>query len=472
MASFLIIDSPTPLDHGCSKAFKILLTAWKMNLLHAKFICHPGSKHPLIYSYNPYTNKAPLPWQLEKTYRIENKHLWTLLVRGCQEIQGICKHIDFEKTKDLGGYEIQAAIYSSDIDPQPSEPNLESLNSFNGVTARYLFRALNATSKIIAYVPSIEISDIMVHDLADFHLTIWPQQNNFNSSMTYPHAVAGLVSITQSRGNLSQIGKLLRVIDSFSRYAVAIVCFVTFVFFKFIVRQPVTSAFLTIVRLICNATVPNLPNNVPTRIFLSSLFLFMVTLQAIYQGQLASLLTKQVALPNIDTLEDLENFNYTIYTYKSYKSSFETIKFSGRIVPLEEFACAKYVLKDDRAACVIGWWYAFDIAEDLRLHQSNDKLITMFLAFFIREDWPIEERLNTVISRLFEAHILEYVRKKKFGLKILKLKYNEKEKDNQKFEVITLSELAFAFAILGIGLAFSTVIFIIELLMEYMVDMP
>ena len=466
MASFLIIDSPTPLNHGCSKAFEILSTAWKTNLLHAKFICHHESKGPLIYSYNPYTNQAPLPWHLEKTFRIKNKHPWTLLVRSYQNNQEICKHIDFDKTKDLGGYEIRAAIYSTSTDPQPSEPNVENLNGFNGISARYLFRALNSTSKVIVYKPSIEISNIMVRGVTDIHLTMWPQWNNFNSSMTYPHALTGLSSITQRRGNLSQIGKLLRVIDIPSRYAVAIVCFVTFVFFKFILRQPVTLGFLTIVRLICNAAVPNLPSNVPTRIYMSGLLLFMLTLQGIYQGKLASLLTKQVALPNIDTLEDLENFNYTVYIYKSYKPNIETLNFSGHIVPHEDASCMEYVLRDDGAACVMGSLYAVDLADKLNLYQSNDWLITSYLVYIIRDDWPIEERLNAVISRLFEAHIIEYVRMKKPALKIAKLKYHEKEKDDQKFQVIHLKELAFAFVILGIGLAFSTVVFIIEMFVE------
>ena len=116
MASFLIIDRPPPFDQGCSKAFNILSTAWEMNLLHAKFICQHKSQGPLIYSYNPYTNQAPLPWQVEKTYRIKNEHPWTLLVRSYQDGQEICKDLDFDQTKDLGGYEIRASVIPEYID--------------------------------------------------------------------------------------------------------------------------------------------------------------------------------------------------------------------------------------------------------------------------------------------------------------------------------------------------------------------
>ena len=466
MASFLIIDSPTPLEHGCSKAFEILSTAWKMNLLHAKFLCHHESKGPLIYSYNPYTNQAPLPWQQEKTYKIKNVHPWTLLVRRYQENAQICKNLDFDKTKDLGGHEIRGSSYPGAINAHSSERNLKRMIGFNAIYARYLFRALNSTAKISVYKPSIDVSD-MIRE-SDIHLNVWYQQTNSNASMTYPYGVSGLVSITLHRGQLSQIGKLLHVLDYSSRFAVVIVFFVTFIFFTLFLRQSVTPASMNIVRLICNAAVPNLPNNAATRIYLSGLFMFMITLQGIFQGQLASLLTKQVALPNVNTLEDLENLDYTIYGYKALAPLFKKFNDSGRFVPLEQFDCEKYVLRNARAACVKEWVSAVDSAAKLHLHPSNDKLIKMFLVYVIREDWPVEERLNTVISRLFEANILEYVRTKEPGLTISKLKYNETKKANQKFEAITLNELTFAFVILGIGLVFSTVIFIVEVLLSYM----
>ena len=459
MASFLIIDSPTPLNNGCSKAFNILWTAWKMNILHATYICQHESKGALIYSYNPYTNQAPLPWKVERTYRIKNEHPYTLLVRGYQDSQEMCKDQHFDKTMDLGGYEIRAIIHSLAIDT--NNPTLESVTGNFGNNARYLFRALNASSKISVYEPSYDFSDSIHRGVIDVILMEWYQQNDFSTSMTYPHGISGLQSITQHRGYESQIGKLLQVLDYSSRYAVFIVFFVTFIFFKFFLRRSVTSSFLNIVLLISNAALPNLPNNVATRIYLSSLFMFMVTIQGIYQGQLASL----PALPNVDTLKDLENLAYTVYTHKTNGGYFEKSNFSGRIVLLEDFDCENYALKDDSAACVRDGWFLVDAATKPNLHLSNGMAMNMYLVYPIRGDWPVEERWNTIMSRLFEANILEYVREKELKLLISKAKYSAKEKNRQKFQVITLENLAFAFAILGIGLAFSTVVFIVEVLM-------
>ena len=465
MGSFFIIDESSPLDQGCSNVFMILSAAWKMNLLHAKIICHHESKGPLIYSYNPYTSQAPLPWQLVKTYRIKNTHPWTLLVRGYQDGQEICKNLDFDKTIDLGGYETRLSSFSVIYDKNWSNTNLETISSLNAIVLRYIFRALNSPVKIFVESPN-NIFNLTISGFVDMSIDAWYQQNTFNTSMTYPHGNFGLVSMTKNRGHLSQIGKLLHVLDKSSRYAVVIVFFVTFVFFKFFLRQSVTSAILNILRLICNTALPNLPNNVAIRIYLSGLFIFSVTVQGIYQGQLASLLTKQVSLQNVDTLEDLENLNYTIYTNKDFTSYFEILNYRGRIVSLEDFDCKKYVLEKASAACVYEWTLLINIAENYDLHLSRDYLLKMYGVYLLREDWPVEEKLNTVISRLFEADIFRLVLRKDAESTIRRFTYNEKVKDQKKFEVMTLKELAFAFAILGIGLVCSSVIFIVEIFMQ------
>ena len=396
---------------------------------------------------------------------MENNHPWTLLVRSDQDSEEICKDLDFDKTKDLGAYETRLSSFTTRYNKNWSDTNLESISSPNGIFLHYIFRALNSSVKIFAESPK-SIFNLTTSGFADMCLDVWYQQNNFNTSMTYPCKSSGLVIMTQHRGQLSQIGKLLRVIDMPSRYAVVTVFAVTFIFFKFFVRQSVISAILNIVRLICNTAVPNLPSNVALRIYLSGLFIFSVTLQGIYQGKLASLLTKQVNLKNVDTLEDLQNFDYTIYCHNDFTSYLETSIFSGRIVPLDDFRCEKYVLEDPGAACVHDGSRLVDTAMKYDLYLSSDYFVKLFIVYLMREDWPVEKKFNTVLSRLVEADIYNRFVYEKVESTIRRINYNEKDKDKQRVKVIKLPDLTFAFTILGIGLACSTVIFIIEIFMQ------
>ena len=131
-----------------------------------------------------------------------------LLVRGYQNSQEICNDLDFDKTNDLGGYEIRAIIHPTNMDKD--NPNLKSVTGNYRTNAHYRFRALNL-SKISVYEPSYDFSDIMHHGVINVNLMEWYQQNDFNTSMTYPHGFSGLQS---------QINKLLFVLDYSSRYAV------------------------------------------------------------------------------------------------------------------------------------------------------------------------------------------------------------------------------------------------------------
>ena len=461
MASFLIIDNSTSSAQDCSRAFKILLTAWTMNLLHAKFICHHESKGILIYSYNPYTSKAPIPWQLQPSPGIREKHPWTLFVCSYQKSQEICKALDFDQTKDLGGYKIHVGS-DSFHDKNSSRFKIRILPLSNRRILHHMIPALNSTFKLFLNKNFAKLLKMTYSGDIDIMIrSYWNPRSFTIYPMTYPQERTELAVITQHRGYLSQIEKLLHVVDRSSRYAVVIACFITFVFFKFFLQQSITTAFLSIVRLICNAAVPNLPNNLATRIYLSGLFICVITLQGIYQGKLASLLTKPVALPNVETFEDLENFNYTIYGYKKYISNFKNANYSGSLVPLSDISCVNYVLRNDSVACLRKREMLHEISNKYDLHLS-DTIFQKFRAFNIRKDWPLEKRWNILMSRLVESHTLHYYHGVKDNLILEKQKFYVKEKEYQDPKVITLKNLAFAFAILGIGLAGATVVFFVE----------
>ena len=308
-----------------------------------------------------------------------------------------------------------------------------------------MFGALNSRIEIFATASVKLFFSMTISGVTDITLNRWYQQNDFNCSMTYPHGRSGPASITRRRDNSSQIGKLLRVIDHFSRYAVVVVGFVIVVIFKFFLQQSLTSAILSIVRLTCNSSIGNVPNNAAARIYLTGSFLFVVTIQAIFQGQSASLLTKSVALTNVQTFESLENFEYTIYGDTSHNSYFEELNVRGRVAGLQNFDCELYVLKDDAAACVKDQVVLVNTVKKFGSHLS-DPLIPMFIVYIRREDWPLEERFNTIMSRSIEGNILDNIVEKDFELILRKNKFDEKHEDDQRFTFITLKELAFGFA--------------------------
>ena len=133
--------------------------------------------------------------------------------------------------------------------------------------------------------------------------------------------------------------------------------------------------------------------------------MFLATPQAIYRGQLASLLMKPGTLQNVETVEGLENFKYTVYGYKGYTSYLVKLNFSESLVPLKDFDWTKYILRDNSAVCVRAWPKLVNIANKYDLHVS-DAVIPGFFVYFITDDWLVEERWNIITSRLSQRNII------------------------------------------------------------------
>ena len=473
MASIFIFDRPER-PNGCWKAFEMLWTCWQMNLINAKFVCLDQKSGPLIYSYNPYIIRAPAPWHLENTYSSKNNHSWGLFVR--QYHQGICDDLDFDKTRDMGGYEIPCSVenmpwsWCTDLD---SDVCLGKINVF---VANMIFRALNATAKILVYKHEEMVgyqdkngNDIAldtIHGISDMALNPRYHPRMINFTTTYPHWESGMSVVTKYRGNLSEFSKILSVLDKSSRYGLLLVFFMSIIYFKFVLQQSPMTAFLNNFRLICNSCLLELPIDVGSRIYLSTLFIYTLTILAIYQGQLASLLTKAVPLREINTIQDIADLDYTIHGYHGFTQYFKSTIVEDRFVGRNEFDCIDVLEEKPRVGCATEHYnYIIQSAKN-KTHLCKEVMVKINWVYVIRPDWPPESRVNKILATLTETNIIRYEFMREPGKVMRVVAYNEKMDQEAQFRIIKLSEITFAFVILGIGLGCASLTFIIEMIVH------
>lgn len=79
---FYILIEHNQNQQNCNNAKLYLIEAWKNDLLNSIFICFVNKQNHVMYSFNPYINEAPNPW--EHVSRISspiNYHPWTLFKR-------------------------------------------------------------------------------------------------------------------------------------------------------------------------------------------------------------------------------------------------------------------------------------------------------------------------------------------------------------------------------------------------------
>ena len=449
-----------------------------MNLLHAKFICNHGTNGLLIYSYNPFTSQAPRPWKRTNTHRGINDHPWTLFVEAYQKTKKICQELDFDKTRDLGGYAIRTSVKDVEgwfhLDLQKT--GLDSFGEFGGTIVKKIFKALNAT-------PTTRISDRkvplglitdeeqiygqlmeVIDGKSDIILVPRNRRLVSNLATTTPFTKTGITGAIKRPAQMSQLEKLIKVIDDSSKIGVAIVLFAILIFLKFLEQQPLMTAFLNIIRLVCNTSFLKLPTYVAPRIYLTSVFFFAVTITGIYQGKLASLLTHSVYQPLINSNGELVDSDHTIYTDVNTGRLLDDTALKRHFVKVHISECVSFLLNDSSAVCISDRPYLLALKKKNKFYVSNNNLMEYSTVYVIREDWPLQDRFDRIILTLSEANLINYQKERDALLTVSK--FYTKLNNKRKFKVLRLKNLKFAFKFLATGLWFATVTFIVEVLLK------
>lgn len=454
MASVIILDHSA----GCKKTMSSLYVAWKSDLLNAKVMCYRLDNRRAIFYYNPFTNYAPISWKSLSVMLGKNRHPFTPFWREHLANDTICRDLDFIKTNNLGMYEI--TVEGDDKSFYNKAKGFKRLIQAVADRRRLMyviFRSLNATAKFTG-----RSSDDLPID-AEMNMRYATAAGN--RPRTYPYQQIGTVIVSKFTGHKTQLEKIASVTDMNSRIGTIVVYLITMIIFKFCMHQPLGKAVLNLVRMTCNTAFTNLPHNTAPRMYITSLLFFVVTMQGIYQSDLASLLTKKVPYRNIDTIEDLANGDYKIYgTVPRFFFRGDPTSFQERYTRVEnQEACVDRVVTDFTAVCVeFPAGLVLDMARKYDLHLSRELLGVVTRGFKIQPSWYLQDQLNTILGRLMEGDLFEAWDLHCDPVQLKDFQFDKEVLLNTDFRVLELKDLLFAFVILGVGLACAAIVFIIE----------
>lgn len=465
MAAFYLLD----LSFECVRVNDFLFIAWQRNILDARVICNFQEFNKVVFTHNPFVSEAPDSWHRLYDYPGINHHPFTVFAREFRVNDTMCEN--FDKTQNLGGYMIRVEGIDLGLRENDSLMTTSGRYQYWSVRERIfhtIFRALNAEARLTGLERwSKYLEEDIEKNSCSMHYT-WNASSGIMT--TYPHAQIGRIIVSQFRGHKSQLEKILTVIDVDSRFGVGVVYVITFIFLFLFVNQSPVPALLNLIRITCNAGFTNLPNSTAVRIFLASLLCFVITMQGIFQGDLASLLTKNIPRRNVNTVKDLIDLGYKkVYGHSNDRIIFKDSELDKEYIVADNASdCLTHVKHDSSAACVC---YAegalLDVVREANLHVSSEFVVKDHVAFKIRWNWSLEQRVNTIIARMVESRVLEPWNVKCNPVQLSDFYEDALVKNNRDFKKLELCELIFAFVILGIGLACATIVFIIETATQY-----
>ncbi|CAD6232590.1 GSCOCG00006965001-RA-CDS, partial [Cotesia congregata] len=282
--------------------------------------------------------------------------------------------------------------------------------------------------------------------------------------MSYPINFLYDVIVTHNRGLESPLEKMFKFYGWLTIIATTAIIWITFTVIYLSNSQnssKLSFAVFECLRILLSNSIYTRMNTAKIRIFFSVIFLYFLIIQATFSGHLAAFLTKPVYKKNVETLEDLKDPRYTkIYARKGTESYFDDpVPFNKTQFDINA-DCVKYI-SDKSVACVDYKNYLEYLIPDHNLYTPKKNLMSIYSLLMMRGNWPLKDRVNNLVMSLHHSGIKDlWDRMDRRNLnKVLRKFQDNAENYNRPIEI---GDVMFAFDLLGVGLFFAIICFIVE----------
>ncbi|KAK0174863.1 hypothetical protein PV327_010584 [Microctonus hyperodae] len=461
MAKFIILDSS---DQHCTNAQDILYTGWKFNIVTLLFFCINSRQIPMIYTYNPYTNRAPKAWKLSfQSSTVNHQHHnrgWTIYSQQ-YSTGNICESLNFDRTKYLDGSYIKIVTMCHTNctwipGKEYNETVIEKLYPHDLRIIKSLKQSLNVTLKLY-FGPndsgeSVEPQGYLKHvqkGLSDLAISWRPPSATYNLTKSYPIAYSKILIATNNQGYCSPLEKIEKFYGVITLISMCILLTLTFIVVLISSKKfKYSFAIFEVIRLLINASLFSKMDTTSRRIFFSMIFLYFLIFHATFQGHLASFLTRIEYRKGAETLEDLRDTKYReIYTYPGVSDVIDDPVVKNKII-MGHIACGNHLINNENAACVTDIIFLTDLAMKYKFELSKKNIGSSKYVYTSRDDWPLMYRVDKILMWLEQSGLAEkWV--EMFTEKYLKQR-EIWEKSSKEFRPVSLTSLEFAFDILGV----------------------
>ncbi|CAG5080959.1 Protein of unknown function [Cotesia congregata] len=471
----------------CKNASQVLQLLWKFELLSSIYFCIEPNNDIMLYTYNPYTNRAPDSWTKVNTDDKPDSR-WTLYKQlYIPNDKAVCQSFSYDKTKAPDGYEIKA------IGEAPPTRSVEYNETYNistfGSTPKNtdekfmvsVFSALNITPRINYDDPGFYVEETAIgfirslinatHDIS-FTMRIVRSSIDVVDSINL-HYQNGFLTLTQYRPFEIPAEE---VID-FSDVGPAVVLFigVLIVAFTTIVLNTgndYIQAALDILQMVIEAEILTPLQRLSMKICFIGSFLMIFFMSPTIQGQISSFLSAPDQR-NVDNLNDVYVWKYEFYFHPTIEDQILELNLwknsSDQFLRPNDYTydgCAQFVLNNSHAACIE--YSEFQIADALKhnLHITKNYDLKFFMTFWVRKNWALKDRIDQISLRMTEAGLLDHWDKKTLHWPLKNIKEYESTNSSTELEQFELENMLFAYLLLLLTTAFAFIVLAFEILLK------
>nr|ACE75261.1 hypothetical protein GFP_L5_0090 [Glyptapanteles flavicoxis] len=459
-STIFVISNP---EKSCRDAAAILKVLWRFDVLSSYAVCSETGNRTMIYTHNPFTERAPDPWTAVRTTNNPSVR-WTLYHRFFVNDGKLCDSLTWDRARFLDGYPVKV------------------VNSFRGREAleKLLLFSMNITSRFL-YVERSEKTLIILH--------LMNSQQDFSENM---HELASLsdsnrlmdlvpvifeisfVIVTQKRSFSSSFREMVLQFDisTFMAIVIIILLFIVFLFISDSVFR-IGLGFLDFIYLLFNMEM-DLPFHwLSIKIFFFIEILFMFTFGPDIGGQFLAVLSRPQSY-KIESLQDLYTNRYHVYYFQGLQDKFMNEKlwetdedktFLNGEFDYSPNRCLELAVKDKTVACVFRSDYTVKRALELNLDVSQEFIFKVNTIVPTRKGWVLYERLYIKMLNIVEGGFRQIYDRDNISIPLKKKSTKDRIEQFEKYEEVDEIDLEYIF----IGIAFCQILAVFVFGIEYLV---
>ncbi|XP_057330915.1 uncharacterized protein LOC130671200 [Microplitis mediator] len=306
---------------NCGKAMKVLRMVWNIEALGSFYVCRDQvNKTTLVYTFNPYTDRAPKPWSRVKKKTSDNR--WTLYRQSFKNDLESCQSYHFDKTRNMDGYPVKGYARNSLFDDSSNEFTPEALDLQFGnpyFVFEKIFSMLNVTPVMNYYIfgdvpHSVRTKKLFNNDKFDVWMDLKPLDLLYYEYLDFVplYSEEGYTIITNSRS----VPILEEIVDGmFSHQTLILSIFIlTSIFVLILINNKFNfiDTLFDILLLVLNMGMKTPIERLFMRITFLATSLFMLMFNPALEGQLMAMLAKP-SYRRVENLDDLHSNEYKVF---------------------------------------------------------------------------------------------------------------------------------------------------------------
>ncbi|XP_057335504.1 uncharacterized protein LOC130674251 [Microplitis mediator] len=398
---FLVID--TNKESRCANAGKVLGFLWTMDLLSAYYLCYDDVKDStIVYTLNPFTNYAPLPWvkvDASDQFDDNKSKKWTLYNLQYSKDETPCKNVSFDKTQELDGHEVKFGLVLSSQKNENIKINkgYKLADSFVSEKSLSLWRwskHLNV-QRFIHFLPPSTIRTIVekgyIAELANKTLDVQTDilqladtNNNFSDFITHYHEVTYSI-LTKKSNYLTVISEMTYNLQFIIMTIVVLLLIALIIIMNN--KFDISGGIMDVIKMSAGMGVMSPFDRLSIRIIYLSGFLFIFTVMPEFQGQISAILSKPMRR-NIESLKDLYENKFHVYYDELLENDIineklwvtdEDKKFLHPLGTLESLSCQLKAQEDSSISYELRFIFASGKIKIADMHTVRELVETCFI---------------------------------------------------------------------------------------------